>query len=59
MTISYKFFRKLWKSSYFWKFRNGGKEKTPIDKEIQNFIDDLDDSESFLGSITSSSDSGK
>ena len=35
------------------------RRKQLIDKEIQNFIDDLDDLESFPDSITSSSDSGK
>ena len=35
------------------------KRKNLTGKEIQNFIDDLDNSESFSESITSSSDSVK
>ena len=35
------------------------RRKQLTEKEIQNFIDDLDDSESFWESITNSFDSGK
>ena len=43
-------------------FRNSemvGRRKQLSEKEIQNFIDNLNDSEIFSESITSSSDSGK